>query len=268
MTVGMFLEQATSTLRAAGIATARLDSLVLLEDVLRSSRASIIAHPEAELSQTALSTLEQQVTLRSSHTPLAYIRGRVMFYGREFIVNNHVLVPRPETEDIVTILKELPLGQAPHIADIGTGSGCLAITAALELPRSTVDGYDISPDALKVAMQNKKHLRALNVQFMESDLLNKLTNTYDCIIANLPYVPDHYTINTAASFEPALALFAGADGMNAYKLFWQQIQELKQPPRFILAESLPEQHHTNASLARNSGYYLEKTAGLVQFFGL
>lgn len=265
MTIGEFLPRATSQLQAAGIGTARLDILVLLEDALAISRASVLAHPERILSQEILHTLEQQLALREQHRPLAYIRGKVLFYGREFIVNEQVLIPRPETEDIVTELKGLALSGQSRIADIGTGSGCLGITAALELPNAAVDLYDISNEALAVAAQNAQRLGA-RVQCLASDLLSSLRADYDVIITNLPYVPEHYPINKAAGFEPSLALFAGADGMNAYKQFWQQLQNLGHKPSFVLAESLPEQHHANAILARNSGYFLEKTTGFIQLF--
>ena len=223
MNTGEFLAQATARLQAAGIDTARLDCLILLEDALGKNRATILAHPEQPIDKETLHTLELQLAQRVRHKPLAYIRGKSMFYGREFIVNQHVLVPRPETEDMINLLKKLPVKDA-QIADIGTGSGCIAITASLELPGNAVDAYDISQSALAIAERNSQQLAA-DIRCLTSDLLSSLVTNYNVILANLPYVPDHYPINTAAGFEPEVALFAGPDGMDTYKLFWQQAHE-------------------------------------------
>lgn len=266
MTVGEFLQSNTTVLQEAGVATGRLDCLVLLEDVLGIDRSSILAHTEQELTAEQYKKLAQQLAERTQHHPLAYIRGKAAFYGREFLMNNHVLVPRPESEAIIDLLKGLPLPKGAHIADIGTGSGCLAITAALELPDAHVNGYDISHEALHIAQNNAKALHA-PVQFGESDLLQNVDTT-DVLLANLPYVPEHFPVNKAATFEPGLALFAGTDGLDAYKLFWQQIGNMPHEPQFVLTESLPEQHHALAQLARNAGYAQDRKSGLVQLFAL
>lgn len=268
MTVQEFLNQAVTTLQGADIVTARLDSLVLLEDTLDTDRAHLLAHPEMVLNDEQLAHLNAQVTRRATHTPLAYIRGHAAFYGRDFMVNEHVLVPRPETEAIITLLKGLPLSNTPHIADIGAGSGCIGITAALELPESTVDLYDIDEKALEVARKNATRLKARNIQTYQADLLADIQEPHDIILANLPYVPESYPINQAATFEPRLALFSGADGLDHYRSFWLQISNGTQHPQFILTESLPSQHHVLALLARNAGYVLEQTDDFIQLFSL
>ena len=267
MTVGDYLRDATRKLADAGLDSARLDVLILLEDALGKDRAQILAHPEWTLSDDQTHLLDQQIAKRTTHLPLAYIRGKVLFYGREFIVNEDVLVPRPETEAFITLAKTLPLSEGAKIADIGTGSGCIGISLALELPHTHVDLYDISPAALEVVQHNARNLSA-PIQALQGNLLADLQSDYDIIVANLPYVPSNFPINKAASMEPSLALFSGPDGLNDYKIFWQQIASLAKKPQYILTESLPQQHHTNAALARTSGYYLEKTAGLVQLFTL
>jgi len=264
MTTGEFLQTTTATLQQAGIATGRLDGLVLLEDILGIDRSNLLAHPETELTQAQATALAARVAERKNHRPLAYIRGKAAFYGRTFIVNNHVLVPRPETEAIIDLLKNLPLESGDRIADIGTGSGCLAITAALELPNARVTGYDISPEALLVAQTNAQNLGA-DVDFQISDLLQSVPQQ-DVLLANLPYVPDHFPVNQAATHEPKLALFSGADGLNHYKLLWQQITAASQKPRFVLTEALPEQHHALAQLARHAGFVQDRKGGLVQLF--
>lgn len=265
MTIGELIIDATRKLTDSGIITARLDCLVLLEDVLQRNRASLLAHEDQHVSPESYEQFDKLVTRRCTHEPLAYIRGTAPFYGRNFTVNSHVLVPRPETEACVEVIQSLPTTPRAVVADIGTGSGCIGITIALELPTASVDLYDIDRDALAVAQQNATALDA-SVGVYKSDLLQNLRRSYDIIVTNLPYVPDHFPINKAAGFEPARALFAGIDGLNAYRDFWQQATRLTTPPKHIVTESLPSQHHANALLARNHGYLLEQTIDFIQHF--
>lgn len=264
MTTQEFLNDATKRLQKADVPSARLDCLILLEDTLQVDRASILAHPEAMLSPAKIAILNKQITQRETHTPLAYIRGKAPFFGREFLVNKHVLVPRPETETMIEIIKNLPLPPHPKIADIGTGSGCIGITAALELPGAQVALYDIDPEALKVAAQNNTQLES-GVRYHQADLLN-VQPVADVIAANLPYVPEKYSINAAAEHEPKHAIFAGKDGLNLYRRFWLEVASLPQKPLFVLTEALPPQHEELASLAKNAGYILEITEDFIQSF--
>lgn len=264
MTVGGFLEHTISRLKAAGIETARLDSLILLEDVTGRGRAYLLAHPEHELSDTDTQELERVVRERERHVPLAYLRGHTHFYGRKFTINEHVLVPRPETEAIIELLLKLPVKRGV-IADIGTGSGCIGITAALELPESSVYLYDVDPLALMTARQNAQELGA-RISSAHSNLLDEAIDTIDIILTNLPYVPNGLPVNKAAQHEPALALFAGDDGLNAYRSFWHQVGNRAHKPDYILTESLAMQHAKVAALAKKAGYRLTGTHGLVQQF--
>ncbi len=264
MTVEEFLRQATSTLQAAGIDSARLDCLILLEDALGFGRASILAHPETVINAAKVVKLNTQVTQRTSHIPLAYIRGRAHFFGREFIVNPSVLVPRPETEIMIEMLKKLPLPARPEIADIGTGSGCIGTTAALELTDARVGLYDIDPEALRVATQNVEALRA-NAACQISDLLDR-TPAVDVILANLPYVPENHAVNRAARHEPKHAIFSGSDGLALYARFWKQIDDLTHKPMYVLTETLQTQHTKLTKLAQNAGYKTHDAQDLIQVF--
>lgn len=267
MHVSDWLAHSQRRLHAVDTPSARLDCLILLEDALGRNRASILAHPEAKISKTTELELNKKIAQRATHTPLAYIRGKTEFYGREFIVNSKVLVPRPETETIISILKKLPLPTKPKIADIGTGSGCLGITAALEIPGSFVDLYDIDTNALAVAKKNAAK-QAVDAQYYQNDLLEKYQGQHDAMLANLPYVPQNYTVNEAARHEPVLALYSGTDGLDHYRRFWKQIAALPDDskPAFILTEALPLQHEELARLARKAGYHLEQNDGLIQQF--
>lgn len=267
MNVGKYLSTATKELQNAEILTARLDILVLLEDVLGKDRATLLAHPELALSQAQLTTLNNFVTRRAQHEPLAYIRGRVMFYGREFAVNKYVLVPRPETEMIIDMLKKMSLPSLPRIADIGTGTGCIGITAALELPGAKAFLYDIDTDALNTARKNAAtHHLAIHAE--KQNLLDGCTEQFDIVLANLPYVPNAYPINQAASFEPKLALFSGNDGLDHYRIFWQQLQKMSYQPAHVLIESLPDQQKALVTMARAAGYERAENDDYVQRFVL
>lgn len=265
MTIGQLIAAATQKLRNCGIVTARLDCLILLEDVTGRDRAALLAHDDQVITAADYETFDKLLTRRCTHEPLAYIRGAVQFYGRRFTVSPQVLVPRPETESCVELVNELSLPPQTAIADIGTGSGCIGVTLALEHPAYHIDLYDIDTEALAVAHNNAVALGA-KVRAYQSDLLASLRRHYDLIVTNLPYVPDHYPINEAAGFEPPLALFAGVDGLAAYRDFWRQIAQLEHRPDHIICESFPNQHHANALLARNQGYVFERANGFAQHF--
>lgn len=265
-----WLRAATRKLKNAGIDSARLDCLLLLEDELGLDRASILAHQDNKIPQLTEVALNTKIAQRAKHRPLAYLRGKVQFYGREFLVDERVLVPRPETEAMIDLLKAtkfslqstLPL----RLIDLGSGSGCIGITAALELPGAKVELWDIDPRTHVVALSNAK-LHGVKPAFKPADLLRKPPIGHvDAILANLPYVPDSHPINEAAKHEPKLALFAGPDGLNLYRRFWQQTGSLAEPPLYIFTESMANQHRTLASLAKAAGYKLEATTGLIQKF--
>lgn len=271
MNLNDWLRTAQKRLEAAGIATARLDSLVLLEDQLQLDRAYLLTYPEAVLSSTNEAALERALQRREKHEPLAYIRGFSEFYGRKFVVNKHVLEPRPESENIIELLKKCAPA-ALHIADIGTGSGALAITAQLELPSAAVYALDIDENCLQVLEVNAA-LHAVRLAYAKGDLLEPFLQkscnfTPDVLLANLPYVPADYKVNEAARHEPALALFGGADGLDLYRKMFKQIGLLPVKPAWIFAESLPAQHPALLLLATDAGYVLSVEDDFIQAFVL
>ncbi|QQS17919.1 peptide chain release factor N(5)-glutamine methyltransferase [Candidatus Saccharibacteria bacterium] len=269
MTTSEWIVATEYIFRQADITTARLDALVLLGDMLGRDKAWVLAHPEYELQRSELKSLHKKIAQRIQHIPLAYIRGKVEFYGREFVVNEHVLVPRPESESMITLL----VASTKHhseitIIDIGTGSGALAITSKLELPNSTVLATDIDPACLEVAKQNALKLSA-NITFLRADLLAHIPNSKfimqnSIILANLPYVPDAYPINRAAAHEPRSALYGGADGLDYYRALFVQAKEHQ--VKCIITESLLEQHSSLATIAQGTGYSLTTTDGLAQLY--
>jgi release factor glutamine methyltransferase len=263
-TVPEWLETSTEKLKDASIETPRLDCLVLLEDLLLTDRANLLAHPERALSKDELGKLDGDLARRIKHEPLAYIRGKEEFYGRDFIVDQNVLVPRPESEDIINELLGLSLPQRAIVADIGTGSGALGITAALEIPEIYVSLYDVNEAAIAVAKRNVA-LHRLSLPVIKSDLLGSIEPTTNVFLVNLPYVPAGYSINKAVKHEPKIALYAGKDGMDLYEKFWQQIKK-SGAGGFIITESLPSQHPSQNNLAGDAGFNELNRTGLIQVF--
>ena len=215
-TVTESLESGTALL--APSATARRDAELLMMHVTGSSRAELMTHPERELTQRQQEHFQAAIVRRARHEPVQHILGTQEFYGRSFIVNRLVLIPRPETEHLVEAV--LAIRPAPrYVLDIGTGSGILAITLALELPDAAVTATDISPAALAVAQQNARVLNADRVRFIQSDLFAGLgEERFDCIVSNPPYVAtDEVLEPQVREYEPATALYAGEDGLAIYR---------------------------------------------------
>lgn len=271
MTVSIWLSHAIDKLETAGIATARLDSQLLLADELGRDRSWLLAHLDTPLIEETISKLGKQLDERCSHIPLAYIRGKTEFYGREFLVDKRVLEPRPESETMIDILKGLPPAKAKEplqIVDVGTGSGALAITAKLEIPQAEVFATDIDPGCVEVAHANaSKHNVSINIS--EGDMFEKVKlNSHRLIItlANLPYVPDDHQINPAAMQEPKRAIFGGPDGLDPYRKLFKEAAKLTRRPSYILTESLPPQHKQLAFIAARYGFIQTKEDDFIQVF--
>lgn len=265
MTLGYFLKRAEQKLAESNISSARLDTLILIEDMLHKDRAWLLAHPEHELNNLQVRRLYRKIERRAKHVPLAYIRGHTEFYGRAYKVNRHVLEPRPESEVMIELLRKLKLPPKPAIADVGAGNGAIGITAALEFPGSTVDLYDISSGAIAVAKHNT-HLHELRLHVRKMNLLSRPLRPYDVILANLPYVPDHWQINQAAMAEPRIAIFGGPDGLDIYRKLFHQLQRFTWKPKYVFTEALPPQHDDLSSIAIDHGFKLLQSEDFIQVF--
>ena len=273
MKIETWLRRAQQQLKAAGIGTARLDALVLLEDVSGRDRAWLLAHPEHQLLLTETAELQKLLSRRAKHEPLAYVRGRAEFYGREFVLTPAVLQPRPESETMIDLLKTLVKTgtqgpqDRPHwrLADVGAGSGALGISAKLELPKCEVDLLEIDDKAVKIAKINVDKF-TLKLPVIKSDLLAGSSGNYDVLLCNLPYIPDDYRINQAAGQEPAIAIFGGPDGLDLYRRLFKQAAQQAPRPLYILTESLPPQHARLRQIAADSGYTLFSENDFIQVF--
>ena len=264
-----WLKRAESQLTLANIGTARLDALVLHEAATGKDRTHLLAHPEMELSEEELNLLNGWVERRAKHEPVAYLLGKSEFYGREFVVSPAVLEPRPESETMIDMLKNqvatLFGGKEFNLADVGTGSGALGITAKLELPGASVDLLEIDEAAIEVAKTNVIKFTT-SISVIKSDLLAQTTQHYDVLLCNLPYVPDEHTINRAATHEPKIAIFGGPDGLDLYRKLFRQVKKLQNVPLLILTESLPAQHEALKQIAGQFGYQQTQEDDFIQAF--
>jgi release factor glutamine methyltransferase len=152
-----------------------------------------------------------------------------------------------------------------RIADVGTGSGALGITAQLELPEAAVELLDIDDAALKVAESNVIKF-TLGLRALHSDLLSGSSNEYQVLLCNLPYVPDNHGINAAALHEPPIAIFGGPDGLDPYRKLFEQVENMNQQPLLILCESLPPQHEALIAIAAEAGYRQDAEDDFIQAF--
>ena len=233
--------------------------------MLQQPRHWLHAHGDSTLLHEQHVQAEQLLTRRLRHEPLAYLVGHKEFYGRDFVVSPAVLVPRPETEQMITLLLQLIQPTQHTIADVGTGSGILAITAQLELPQCKIDAYDISLKALAIAQHNSTQHGATSVHFIQSDLLAAAQQRYDVILANLPYVsPTWQRDDRETAHEPALALFTEDDGLALISTLLAQTEQWLAPSGLLILEADPCQHsriitHAAAhqlTYVRSEGYAL------------
>ncbi len=256
--VGRALVSAAQRLSETGSASARLDSQVLLAHVMEQDRTWLFAHHDHELSHADCNRYADLVTRRRRREPVAYLLGRKEFYGLEFAVDRRVLIPRPETELLVDlVLAQISdrSSQQVTVADVGTGSGAIAITVARYAPEATIYGIDISRDALEVAEENSRFLTPEGgPQFLEGDLLLPLPEPVDVIVANLPYIADEEYSGLQSDvrdYEPRLALHAGAEGLDLIRRLLAQLADKLRPNGTVLLEISPRQGEVVQKLAQD-----------------
>jgi release factor glutamine methyltransferase len=249
------LAGARRALTEAGIAEASLEGEVLLRHALGTDRAGLFASPEAELTPEQATALTEIVRRRSNGEPAAYITGHREFYGLDFKVNRHVLIPRPETELLVEKTIEIARNRDNFtIADIGTGCGAIAVSLAVHLPQALIYATDISPQALEVARENAaEHGVADRITFLQGNLLEPLPGPVDLIIANLPYVRrEELTPDSQLAREPALALDGGEDGLTGIRALVGQTGGKLKPGGAVLVEVGLGQSGASAELLRGA----------------
>ena len=233
-----------------------LEARLLAEHVLGVSHTYLIAHDDEPVTADQLAAYQTLIRRATQHEPIPYLLGHAPFYGRQFAVSPAVLIPRPETELLVERalrwLNQHPTAEPLQVVDVGTGSGCIAITLACECPTAAVTAIDISAEALAIAHQNGDAQGAA-VRWVQGDLLTPITHPVHLITANLPYITDSEWTSLAdgvKSYEPTLALRGGADGLDLIRPLLAQAATLLAPTGLILLEIGWQQGEATCTAAR------------------
>lgn len=241
------------------IRDAHEEAELLLASILRLPREYILSHPEHQVSKTAEKQFQRLAEERAAGKPLAYLTGQKEFYKLLFHVTPDVMIPRPETEllvdEVIRDYQGVDRERNLFIADVGTGSGCIAVTLAQNLLRARISAVDISEPATKVAFRNFiTHGTEFRIELLNGNLLEPIPNLLDIVVANLPYLPEGTDISPEVQFEPKIALYSGEDGLHHIRELLHQIPEYLRaggrayleihPPqvealRTIVADTLP-----------------------------
>jgi release factor glutamine methyltransferase len=241
------VQLSTTYLAEHGSASPRLDAQLLCAHALGLRRIDLYLQFDRPLRDEELSAIREVIRRRGQHEPVAYITGERDFYGRAFNVTRDVLIPRPETETLVALaLRELRAGGQPaalRVADIGTGSGAIAVTLAAEVPELRVIATDSSAGALDVAMANaERHGVAGRVEFVHANWADTIDVPLDMVLSNPPYVTTAEVADAepdVRDFEPVLALLGGDDGLDAYRQLLASLRGRMRPHARLLFEVDP-----------------------------
>lgn len=259
MIITTWLREATRQLKEAGVTSARLDAELILANTLRKPRTYLHAHADEPIDPWRHDIADARLSLRLDRVPMAYILGYKEFYGRKFIVTPAVLVPRPESEEIITLFMELNQHKkSGNLIDIGTGSGCLGIIAKLERPEMHVTLSDISTPALIIAKKNAEALH-VDVFIQKQSLLTGNMQKFDYILANLPYVDKDWETSPEVRHEPSKALYAQRGGMALIESLLQQAPHHMIHGGVLILEADPVQHSTIITQAEELGFVHLKT---------
>ena len=255
MTYREAVEFGTKCLTDAGVPDAALDAWYLLQMVCKIERSYYYVHGEEDITQDAQKEYEIAVQKRAEHIPLQYIIGEQEFMGLRFKVNSNVLIPRQDTETLVEqVLKIVKPGM--KVLDLCTGSGCVLISVLKNAPELTGMGSDISKTALLVAKENAK-LHEVDAEWVRSDLFDNITETFDVIMANPPYIPTGEILSLmpeVRDFEPENALDGGAEGLDFYRKIAGQVKDYLNPGGYVYMEIGYDQGEAVSELMRNAGF--------------
>ncbi len=244
-TASQWLRDAARRLKAAGIETARLDAELLLMHAWGCSRVQLIQRSQDALPDAVATEAGRLLARRLQREPLAYITGEREFWSRSFRVGPDALIPRPETEHLIeAVLERFPDRDRPwRFCDIGTGSGCIAVTLACEYPQANVVATDISAPALALARQNAERHQVLHrIDFLEGDLLQPLgKRRFDAIVSNPPYVAlqEMDALDAELAFEPRQALTDEADGLRLLKALVSDAPDHLKSGGWLIVETGP-----------------------------
>jgi release factor glutamine methyltransferase len=244
-TIKKAVDSAYEFFAASDVPSPRLNAELLLMFVLGRDRAYLYAYPERELNEEEQTAYEEVIRERARGCPTQYITGHQEFWGLDFIVSPAVLIPRPETEHVIEtaleLLKQTEPQKAMRLVDIGTGSGCIALSLASELPQAEIHACDISESALEVARLNATRLDlGKRVTFRQSDLLSAYRDEqFDFVVSNPPYVGESEADKVqkqVRDFEPHTAVFSGWEGMDIYKRLIPEAHAALKPGGWLVME--------------------------------
>ena len=236
------LISALDRLTAAHVPSPRMNAELLLMFTLSCDRAYLYGHPERELTSGEQARYEQALAQRAQGVPAQYITGHQEFWDMDFVVTPAVLIPRPETEHVIeTVLPRARVLPNPRIADVGTGSGCIALVLAKELPHAEIRATDIFPPALEIARANAaRHQLESRIRFHETDLLWGFDpNAFDFVVSNPPYVGESEEDQVqleVRKFEPRNAIFAGPTGLEVIDRLIPQAHAALKPGGWLVME--------------------------------
>ena len=264
MIISDWLKIATKSLKTANIPSARLDAELILANTLRKNRTYLHAHLDEEIDPRRFDIANARLDLRLDRVPIAYILGYKEFYGRRFTVSPSVLIPRPESEDLISLFLELTASEIAEkvLIDVGTGSGCLGITAKLERSNLSVILSDISKPALNIAEKNANALNA-DVHIQQQSLLNGQLKPVDYIFANLPYVDKNWDVSPELQYEPEIALFAEDEGLKLILQLISQAPRCLTPEGLLFIEADPQQHNRIIDEAVKNGFVKERVLNYI-----
>lgn len=258
MTIRQAVNRGAEKLRDNNVDNAEYDSFELLSSINGMTRTFYFINGDNELSEKDFSLFKEYIEKRASHKPLQHILGKAYFYGYEFVVNENVLIPRQDTEILVSeVIKVAKDGY--DILDMCTGSGCIGITLAKKFPDSNVTGVDISDKALAVAWKNKCNLDADNIDFIQSDLFAALgaDRRYDIIVSNPPYIPTKVIEglqDEVRLHDPMLALDGTEDGLMFYRRITDKSGDYLKMNGYLCYEIGAEQAAYVSDIMKQAGF--------------
>ena len=263
MNINSVINEATSILKKNFIRTAQLDSEILLAQVIKKNREYIMLNQNSIVTKESYNYFKDLIKKRSKGKPIAYLTGKKDFWKYQFQINEHVLIPRPDTEIIVEqVLKITKLKSNLRVLDIGIGSGCILLSVLKEKKDFRGIGIDISKKSVEISKVNACNLKLLNrVKIFKTNVDNFNNGKYDLIISNPPYIKKldlNYLDKGVINFEPKLALNGGLDGTSKISKVIKKSSELiKKNGKLILEISFNQKERVKKILI-NNGFYINK----------
>ncbi len=241
-------------LKRRGIPDPRREASWLLARAWGVEEIALRLHPEREIPAEVESRYRDWLRRRAAGEPAHHLTGECEFWGRSFVVSPAVLIPRPETELVIQVALELPLSATARVLDVGTGSGCIAVSLAAERPKWRVSAVDVSPPALEVARANATR-HEVEIDFHEADLTSSMEPPWDLVIANLPYIPtaELEALPREVHHDPRSALDGGSDGLDLVRRLIDDLPRLLRPCGGAILEIGEDQADAVAALAAAAG---------------